>query len=57
MLGIHTPSPELRAVLDDPACHAYLKMVLSLAMSRDPVDCINDLEYAGELLKKEFGVK
>jgi hypothetical protein len=38
--------PPIRRAIGDPAAHGFLKEVLALAASRDPVDVLGDLEFA-----------
>ena len=48
----HAP---VRRALDDPSTRYWLRDLLILASSRDPVDTLADLDTARELLASYFG--
>lgn len=44
--------PEIAIVLHDPGASSWLKMCLSSALSRDPVDAANDADVLAQLLDR-----
>lgn len=48
--------PPVRRAIGDPAAHDFLKAVLSSAACHDPVDVINDLQIARDLVESYLGV-
>jgi hypothetical protein len=49
----HSP---VRRAFSDPASHDFLKDILSSAASHDPVDVLNDLQIAHDLVGSYLGV-
>jgi hypothetical protein len=49
-----TKLPTVAAVLADPAASHWLKQALSSALTRDPVDAVNDAEVLVRLLESNL---
>jgi hypothetical protein len=47
--------PPVRRALEHPATHDFLKEILALAATRDPVDVVSDLDIARDLVGSYLG--
>lgn len=46
---------EINRTINDPAASDLLRFICAKSLGRDPVDAVNDLEYAAELFRKRLG--
>jgi len=46
------PNSKVAEIMNDPSTHAFTRQIIIVALTKDPVDAVSDIELALEVVKE-----